>query len=64
MHLVLMPGYNLEKEKIMLNLLLIVILLIPAKYILDLYMAHRRRLRIWRHIPLSMRLNYNQRDVK
>jgi len=40
------------------------LILIPIKYIFDAYMAHRRKIRIWRHIPMSMRLNYDQRNVK
>ena len=48
----------------MLNLILIGLLLIAIKYIFVAYINHRRRLRIWRHIPASMRLNYDQRNVK
>ena len=46
------------------NLILIGLLLITIKYIFVAYIAYRRRLRIWRHIPASMRLNYDQRNVK
>ena len=48
----------------MLNLILIGLLLIAIKHTFDAYIAYRRRLRIWRHIPASMRLNYDQRNVK
>jgi len=48
----------------MLNLILIGLLLIAIKHTFDAYIRHRRRLRIWRHIPASMRLNYDQRNVK
>ena len=40
------------------------LILIPIKYTFDAYMSHRRRVRIWRHIPMSMRLHYDQRNVK
>lgn len=46
------------------NLILIGLLLIGIKYLFVAYMAYRRRLRIWRHIPASMRLNYDRRNVK
>jgi len=48
----------------MLNLILIGLLLIAIKHTFDAYIRHRRRHRIWRHIPASMRLNYDQRNVK
>ena len=51
----------------MLNLILIGLLLIAIKYTFVLYKtlrSHLRRERIWRHIPASMRLNYDQRNVK
>lgn len=51
----------------MLNLILIGLLFIVIKYTLDLYKiisAHLRRERIWKHIPLSMRIKYDYRSVK
>lgn len=46
------------------TLIFLGLVFIPIKYIFDAYMAHRRRIRIWRHIPMSMRLHYDQRNVK
>ena len=48
----------------MLNAIIFGLILIPIKYTFDAYMSHRRRVRIWRHIPMSMRLHYDQRNVK
>jgi len=51
----------------MLNLILIGLLFIVIKYTFDLYKiiaSYRRRERIWKHIPSSMRVQYNYRSVK
>jgi hypothetical protein len=51
----------------MTNLILIGLLLIAIKYTFVLYKvlrSHLKRERIWKHIPLSMRIKYDYRSVK
>jgi hypothetical protein len=51
----------------MLNLILIGLLFILIKYAFVLYKtlrSHLKRERIWKHIPLSMRIKYEYRSVK
>ena len=53
--------------ELMTNLILIGLLLIAIKYTFVMYKAlrsHLRRERIWKHIPLSMRIKYDYRSVK
>jgi hypothetical protein len=51
----------------MTNIILTGIALIAIKYLFDLYKiikAHLRRERIWKNVPVTMRINYDQRNVK
>lgn len=46
------------------TLIFLGLVFIPIKYIFDAYMAHRRRVRIWRHIPASMQIHLDPKNVK